>query len=77
MYTQREEYVESLPETVRATYRMAFGGSKAKAVKAKCLECSCNQREEIRNCPIIKCPLWEVRPFRESKDERPNIFSRS
>ena len=36
-----------------------------KAIRAKCLDCSCNQRDEIKYCPVDKCPLY---PFRLGKN---------
>lgn len=33
-------------------------------IKIKCLECSCWQREEIKNCTVKSCPLWQVRPYK-------------
>ena len=33
-----------------------------KAIKAKCLDCCCGQREEVRECPAKDCPLWQYRP---------------
>lgn len=35
-----------------------------KAIRAKCMDCSNNQRKEIRECPIKNCPLY---PFRMGK----------
>lgn len=32
-----------------------------KAIRAKCLDCTCGQTFEIRNCPITECPLYEYR----------------
>lgn len=32
-----------------------------KAIRAKCLDCSCNQIVEVRECPVKKCPLWPYR----------------
>jgi len=31
------------------------------AIRAKCKECSCGNKEEIINCPIKTCPLWSYR----------------
>lgn len=31
------------------------------AIKAKCLDCTCGQREEIKLCPIKNCPLYDFR----------------
>ena len=35
-----------------------------KAIRAKCLDCSCNQMKEVRWCPVQSCPLW---PYRMGK----------
>ncbi len=35
-----------------------------KAIRAKCLDCSCGQVKEIRECPVMTCPLW---PYRMGK----------
>lgn len=32
-----------------------------KAIKAKCLDCCCGQREEVKMCPVEDCPLWAFR----------------
>jgi hypothetical protein len=38
------------------------------AINGKCASCVCwgadsNPRERIRNCGVIKCPLYAVRPY--------------
>jgi hypothetical protein len=35
--------------------------SPIKAIKAKCLDCCCGQREEVKLCPVTTCPLWQFR----------------
>ena len=35
-----------------------------KAVHAKCWDCTCGQKEEIRHCTIPDCSLFNYRPFR-------------
>jgi hypothetical protein len=35
--------------------------SPLKAIRLKCRDCTCDQREEIRLCTITQCPLY---PFR-------------
>ena len=35
------------------------------AIKAKCLECSCGNREEVKQCVIPDCALY---PFRQGKN---------
>lgn len=32
-----------------------------KAIRAKCLDCTNNQNNEIRDCPIVQCPLYDFR----------------
>jgi hypothetical protein len=31
------------------------------AIRAKCLDCTCNQPREVRECRILTCPLWPYR----------------
>ena len=38
-----------------------------KAIRKKCLDCTCGQVKEIRECTVIKCALY---PYRLGK--RPN-----
>lgn len=35
--------------------------SPLKAIRLKCLECSCGQPEEVRFCPIKECALYGYR----------------
>lgn len=32
-----------------------------KAIRAKCLDCSCGNKNEVRLCPVQKCPLYVYR----------------
>jgi len=32
-----------------------------KAIRKKCLECTCNQVKEIRECTVINCALYPYR----------------
>ena len=32
-----------------------------KAIRAKCLDCSCGSFDEVRNCQVTSCPLYEYR----------------
>ena len=47
-----------------------------KAIKAKCLDCCCDQANEVKHCPVKDCPLHPFRfgknPFRkrEPTDEQ-------
>ena len=40
-----------------------------KAVRAKCLDCSCYQPSEVKACPLTRCSLW---PFRSGADPSPS-----
>lgn len=42
-----------------------------KAIRAKCLDCCCDQANEVKLCPATRCPLH---PFRLGKN--PNIKPR-
>ena len=35
--------------------------SYTKAIQAKCLECCCGTRKEVRDCEIYHCPLFPYR----------------
>lgn len=43
-----------------------------KLVKAKCLDCCCDQPKEVALCPIERCPLYTVRL---GKDPNPRKLS--
>ena len=32
-----------------------------RAIRKKCMDCCCDQLKEIRECPVIKCPLYPYR----------------
>lgn len=36
-------------------------GAALKAIRLKCIDCSNHQTEEIANCPITDCPLYQWR----------------
>ncbi len=40
-----------------------------KAIRQKCLECSCGQIKEVRLCPIKTCALYEYRMGHRPKGE--------
>lgn len=35
--------------------------TRAKAIRAKCLDCCCGQANEVRLCSCLDCPLWRYR----------------
>jgi hypothetical protein len=42
-------------------------GSLRALVDLKCLDCCCGQRAEVRDCVVVACPLFPIRPY-QSKD---------
>lgn len=42
------------------------------AIRAKCLDCCCDQRAEVSACVVISCALWPYRqnsnPFRTARE---------
>jgi hypothetical protein len=38
------------------------------AIRHKCLDCSCYQPVEVRECPVTRCALW---PYRFGTDPEP------
>lgn len=38
--------------------------SRAKAIHAKCWDCTGFQREEIRQCTMTECSLYNFRPYK-------------
>ena len=40
-----------------------------KAIRAKCLDCSCGQPKEVRLCCIKNCPLYPYRMGKRPKTE--------
>ena len=47
------------------------GVSPLKAIRAKCLDCTCYQSSEVRLCPSKDCPLWYFR-FGRNKSRKPS-----
>ncbi len=40
-----------------------------KAIRAKCIDCSCGQLKEVRECPITHCPLYPYRMGKRPKED--------
>ena len=40
-----------------------------RAIRKKCLECSCGSSTEVKECPVIKCPLWTYRSGHRPKTD--------
>jgi hypothetical protein len=62
-----------IPKIHQAVYKSAVSGkSRKNAVKAQCLECVCWQKEEVRLCTDLGCPLYAYRPYKESPKDSDN-----
>ena len=60
---------EQFPKYVSNLEKVYYGKkSFIRAIKAKCLDCCCWQREEVRNCQSYACPLWNLRPFQSNEE---------
>lgn len=60
----------TVPASQQRVYADAYEGkSYAKAIKAKCLDCCNNSKEDIVLCTVEICPLWNVRPYRSKQDQ--------
>lgn len=58
-----EDVRDELPKTT----------SPIRAVRLKCLDCTCGSAKEVEACPIVKCPLHPFRfgknPYRKPQSE--------
>ena len=41
--------------------------TRAKAIRAKCIDCMAGQAKEVKYCTVVKCPLFPYRMGNESK----------
>jgi hypothetical protein len=64
MNLKQTKFIEALSESIRAVFIRAFAGnSKAAALKAKCLDCCCYDKKEVKLCSVETCPLHKYRPY--------------
>ena len=47
------------------------------AIRRKCLDCSCFQPSEVRECPVSTCDLWPYRLGRDPDPSRSRGFAKS
>jgi hypothetical protein len=68
MKTQQEQIEQrrkQMPKIHRANYDDAVSGKSRKAaIKAFCLMCVQWQKEEVRLCTDLGCPLYPYRPYK-------------
>lgn len=64
---RRLQFMARVPTSARGVIEKAFEGtaSPRQAIKAGCLSCAHWDREEIRACQVVCCPLWAYRPFQD------------
>jgi hypothetical protein len=73
IFTQQQEKIlaevqRRAPSKFRAFLRACGGAaSKREANKAKCLDCSNLVVDEVRHCPVTRCPLWRYGPYQTKK----------
>lgn len=74
-----ERQANAVPEHFRKLYLRAAVGlaTRGEALKARCLDCSAWQRREVVLCTARGCPLWTVRPWRETARETAEAEARA
>lgn len=66
--TMKSNYLKLVPQLHQKLFYNLYTGknkSYAKAVKAKCLDCTCFNKEEVKHCVVETCPLFNLRPYRD------------
>ena len=64
-----------MPTAYRRNYDKAMAGKSLKAAaKAFCLECVMWDKNEVKLCPSVACPLYLYRPVRISKNTSESGF---
>ena len=62
---QIERKLTDIPKIYRAIYKSAMKGTSRKsAIHSFCLECTGYEKEEVRLCTDLSCPLYEFRPYK-------------
>jgi hypothetical protein len=71
MTKQQQERLPHVPILYREKFRKIYAGDahRAAMVKAKCLDCCCYQRLEVRACNATACPLWSIRPYQTDSED--------
>ena len=65
-----KEVARTLPRYKRIIERALNGeGSPRAAIKARCLQCVGELREEIRRCTAPHCALYEFRPYQNDTED--------
>ena len=65
---QIQRRLDQIPISCRGMYKKAVKKKSMRAaLNSFCLECVGYQREEIKVCTDLACPLWAYRPYSVSK----------
>lgn len=77
---RQEQITQRLRDIPREAYRRIYekaveGLSRKAAIHAFCLECTCWQKEEVRKCTALACPLYALRPYQERSNHSDNRLS--
>ena len=62
-----QDYYKQVPKAYQMIFLKVHSEKKASAtnaIKLKCLDCCCWEREEIRLCTVKQCGLWRIRPYK-------------
>ena len=75
MSTDRKEQTDQrrkqIPRKYRKIYDRAVGGKSLRScINAQCLECVGWVSKEVTLCTDLGCPLYSVRPYRDSGSGR-------
>lgn len=63
---QLNNYFRGIPDSQKRIFYDSYQGkSKARALKAKCLDCCAFDKIEVKNCIVKTCPLWFFRPYQQ------------
>lgn len=54
---------KTVPQQYHSVIKQVEKGSLKGILKAKCLDCCNYDKNEIKNCEIIECALWSIRPY--------------
>jgi hypothetical protein len=66
-----DELAREVPEGYQDLVAKARGGSLKAATALKCLDCSCWQPNEVRQCVVTSCPLYPHRPDKPTEERTP------
>ncbi|AQT68781.1 hypothetical protein STSP2_01954 [Anaerohalosphaera lusitana] len=67
-----------MPRSYQAKYARAVSGKSLRAaVDSFCLECMMWQRNEVRKCTSLACPLWAYRPYKPQQKLQTSVIHKN